>query len=136
MAAPVLDQLTGEQIMLLIVAEAGRRGRTARALVAQLSPEPDHWIAQFRRAHRPKPSTLARIAALLAGEPVPPPPPNNFQKRPYRLTPRTLAVGCDRDPPANRPRVDRDPCFFCGTRGDIGCRHQRTMSQSAMEMCA
>lgn len=21
--------------------------------------------------------------------------------------------------------VDRDPCFFCGVRGDIGCEHRR-----------
>jgi len=21
-------------------------------------------------------------------------------------------------------RVDRDPCFYCGTRGDMGCRHR------------
>lgn len=22
-------------------------------------------------------------------------------------------------------RVDRDPCTYCGVRGDVGCRHQR-----------
>lgn len=22
-------------------------------------------------------------------------------------------------------RVDRDPCTYCGTRGDIGCKHRR-----------
>jgi hypothetical protein len=21
-------------------------------------------------------------------------------------------------------RVDRDPCFLCGCRGDVGCRHR------------
>jgi hypothetical protein len=21
------------------------------------------------------------------------------------------------------PRVDRDPCPYCGTRADVGCRH-------------
>lgn len=25
----------------------------------------------------------------------------------------------------DRPRVSRDPCFLCGVRGDVGCKHQR-----------
>jgi hypothetical protein len=29
-------------------------------------------------------------------------------------------------PPDERPEhVERDPCFLCGCRGDIGCRHLR-----------
>lgn len=23
------------------------------------------------------------------------------------------------------PRVDRDPCSYCGVRGDIGCTHRK-----------
>jgi hypothetical protein len=25
-----------------------------------------------------------------------------------------------------RPRVESEPCFMCGVRPDIGCRHRRT----------
>jgi len=24
-------------------------------------------------------------------------------------------------------KTDRDPCFFCGTRGDLGCRHREAL---------
>lgn len=27
--------------------------------------------------------------------------------------------------PDSLPRVDRDPCFFCGARADLGCKHRR-----------
>ena len=30
-----------------------------------------------------------------------------------------------RQPEAGPLPVHRDPCFRCGTRGDVGCRHQR-----------
>ncbi len=30
-----------------------------------------------------------------------------------------------RRPSADVPRVDRDPCFMCGTRADLGCKHSR-----------
>lgn len=25
------------------------------------------------------------------------------------------------------PRVERDPCSYCGARGDLGCKHRRAL---------
>lgn len=116
--------MTGNDLLLTIVAEAGRRGVTPKALIADLSPNPDTWLRQLAVAERPRQHTIDRVNALLRGEPVPPAPENNFQRRSYQLSARTAAVGPDRDPPADAPRVYREPCFRCGVRGDIGCAHQ------------
>lgn len=36
---------------------------------------------------------------------------------PLRSRARTMAMD-------DAPRVSRDPCPYCGVRGDIGCRHR------------
>ncbi|MDZ7894190.1 MAG: hypothetical protein U5M50_04030 [Sphingobium sp.] len=36
------------------------------------------------------------------------------------------AVG--RDPVPESAPVDRDPCFRCGVRGDLGCKHRRAVA--------
>lgn len=36
------------------------------------------------------------------------------------------AINADPEPEiSDLERVDRDPCFLCGTRGDVGCRHRQ-----------
>lgn len=37
---------------------------------------------------------------------------------------RREAITAQNELEAQRPRVDRDPCFNCGVRGDFGCRHR------------
>lgn len=46
-------------------------------------------------------------------------------KAPRPATPRIVdpAAPTPEETMAARPRVDRDPCFKCGTRRDVGCRH-------------
>lgn len=117
--------MDGNHLLLAIIAEAGRRGVVTRSLIAKLSPYPHQWLQQVAAAKRPRQHTIDRVRALLAGEDVPLPPPNNFQKRNYQLSERTAAIGPDRDPPIPEgPRLNRDPCFRCGVRADIGCAHQ------------
>lgn len=36
--------------------------------------------------------------------------------------------GDSRLPHLHLPRVQRDPCFMCGVRGDIPCRHRETFA--------
>ena len=40
--------------------------------------------------------------------------------------PAEVEEAADRPPPsrASLLRVDRDPCFLCGTRADLGCAHR------------
>ena len=48
------------------------------------------------------------------------------------LRKRPLAVRPERKPDdalVNRP-PDRTPCVFCGTRGDLGCRHRRAPAEA------
>ncbi len=39
--------------------------------------------------------------------------------RPRKRAERAAASGM------RPPRVDREPCFYCGVRGDVGCAHRR-----------
>lgn len=116
---------TGAELVNLIEREALRRGVGVVRFAAPLSPHPDSWLRQLAVARRPKPATVARIEALIAAEAVAPPPPNHFQAR---LGPRREPMhraGGDIAPERLPPRVDRDPCPRCGTRGDLGCGHRR-----------
>lgn len=64
--------------------------------------------------------TKAIYALALPGElPVAPPPP--------RRRPAATATTPAHTPKAAPPEtiVDRDPCFMCGVRGDVGCVHRR-----------
>lgn len=110
---------SGARLAAMIDAEARNRGVTLKVLLAPLTRDAGHWIAQMRLAKRPKPATFDRLEALLSGAEVPPPPPNNFQKGCSRLNVVTTAE------PAMRPRApDRSPCPRCAVRADIGCRHR------------
>lgn len=113
---------TGEQLVDRLRTFAVAQGMSLQTLARQLSPEPAKWLQQLRIAQNPKPSTVQRIEALLAGRPVPPPPANNFQAPPAgRKAPMYIARGPLIEP--DRPRVDRDPCPRCNVRRDIGCAH-------------
>lgn len=115
---------TGAELVAAIRRRAHQLGLSVGKFAAPLSPNTTAWLRQTERAESPKPHTIERVRALLEGRPVPGAPPNNFQKSPrgvpQNLTERGPALA---DCP---PRVERDPCFLCGTRADIGCRHQRS----------
>jgi hypothetical protein len=117
------DQSTGEDLVKALRDRAWASGVPVRDLALQLSPSPERWLSQTRQALRPKPHTIARVRALLAGDAVPAPPANNFQASP-RAPARIVVAKTPRVETHPAP-VSRDPCFLCGTRGDIGCRHQR-----------
>lgn len=114
------EPLTQGEILTLAIAQAaGKAGVPITKFARPLSPNLRQWIKQLRFARNPKPATVARIEALIAGQPVPPPPANNFQASPRK--PATVIVRTNRDPIPTSAPVDRDPCFRCGVRGDIGC---------------
>ena len=113
------DLKRGTVLALAIAQAAGRAGVPIGRFALPLSPSPGQWLKQLSESANPKPATIARIAALIGGQPVPPPPPNNFQASPrtpahIRVAPTSIPI------PVTRP-IDRDPCFRCGVRGDIGC---------------
>lgn len=114
------DPPTGRELADAIHAAARAAGMTPNAFIKPLrSSDPTKWLRQLAEAKTPKPHTVDRVHALLAGEPVPPPPANNFQLYPHRP-----AVARVMPTPEKLPDpVDREPCFFCGIRADIGCRH-------------
>jgi hypothetical protein len=48
---------------------------------------------------------------------------------PYNKRSRPIVCGDPPDKPAPpQPGVSRDPCFMCGTRGDLGCSHRRAVA--------
>ena len=42
----------------------------------------------------------------------------------------------DRKDPAMMPKVERDPCFKCGARGDHPCRHKPAWRRAELERIA
>lgn len=99
---------SGAECVAAIDRAAAARGVTTLNLVRHLSTQPNGWLRQIGGARRPSAETLERIRALLAGEAIPPRPRHGPPV--LHLAPRA-------------PPVTRDPCFFCGTRADLGCRH-------------
>lgn len=113
---------TGADLVAQIRAAAHRAGITLERFAAPLSPNVSRWLRQTEAALQPKPHTIQRVNALLGGLPVPPPPPNTFQTHPRR----EIMLHVERGPAldAAPPPVDREPCWNCGTRADLGCRHR------------
>ena len=117
---------TGLELGARIRRAAREEGLSIDRFAAALAPNPGSWIAQLEQASKPRPATIARFEALLAGKPVPAAPKVYFRKAPARTaepTPhaaRIQAAGSSE----TLAHIDRDPCFRCGTRADIGCKHQ------------
>lgn len=64
--------VTGEQLYQEICTAAARAGKSLAAFARPLFP--DTWkIEQLRIARYPTATTIARVRALIAGEPLPPP---------------------------------------------------------------
>lgn len=64
---------TGADLFRLLEAEADRRGLTVNRFIRPLAINPGPYLANLRKAKRPKPETVARVRALIAGEDVPEP---------------------------------------------------------------
>lgn len=114
---------SGADLVRAVREKARALGVPLRQFAAPLSSSVDQWLKQTELALEPKPHTVARVQALLEGRPVPPPPPNNFQKSPRR--PTGVIVREMVDAASVLEPVDREPCFFCGVRADVGCKHAR-----------
>lgn len=114
---------TGADLVAAIEAHAAAQGVRPFEIARRLSSDPRRWIKQVREAKSPKPSTVERVAALLECRTIPPAPPNNFQaseRRPTGIRVIPDPVGREVLPEP----VYREPCFKCGVRADIGCRHR------------
>lgn len=119
MSAPVTFArgfTTGAQLLAALERRAGELGVPLTDYVRPLTPKPADFIRIMRRSQQPVRLTFDRVEALLGGAPIPP-PNTRSRAQPHH----------DHEPgPSSRmpDRVDRDPCRYCGTRGDIGCKHQ------------
>ncbi|WP_439539511.1 hypothetical protein [Sphingomonas sp.] len=151
------DSPSGADLVAAIRAAAQASGVAIYQFARPLSRYPASWLDQTGKAASPKPQTIERVHALLKGEPVPPPPANNFQSprsaaidrealeaadrraQARRLTTRhplpldrpqptpVIAIDIDRRPQA----MSREPCFRCQVRGDLGCAHQLPFDPAA-----
>lgn len=87
---------------MLYIRPALERGETNRAIAAALGITPEALRAQIKREKR---------------------------KGALPSTPSTIEVRADWLPADKLPaRVERDPCFKCGTRADVGCVHSRMVA--------
>lgn len=75
------DNPTGADLVTAIRMCARERDVSANVLLLELTNDPKKWETQTAIARKPKPHTIERVHALLAGDPVPPAPVNNFQAR-------------------------------------------------------
>jgi hypothetical protein len=65
--------MTGEALGTLLRGAARREGVNIYAFIRPLTRNPHQWLGQLEEAQRPKPHTIARALALIAGEPMPEP---------------------------------------------------------------
>ena len=104
---------TGAQLLAALEQRAGELGLPLTDYVRPLTPKPADFIRIMRRSQQPVRLTFDRVEALLGGAPIPP-----------AQTKSPAHPHLDKDSGRMPDRVDRDPCRYCGTRGDIGCKHQ------------
>jgi hypothetical protein len=67
-----MSGVTGQQLYDELAAAANAAGVSLRHFVAPLFNEPSWKLEQLRIAKVPMPATIARVRALIAGEPLPP----------------------------------------------------------------
>jgi hypothetical protein len=114
----VYDPFGGLMTVPLRAVKLGRRGAASRAQPGLFR----RWREAAARAGS-RPGTIVRVNALLAGELVPEPPAGNFyggSKKVQAFQPSALTGIAPTSAPA-----DREPCWYCGVRGDIGCSCRR-----------
>lgn len=112
---------TGADLVTRIEQRADQLGQPLTTFARPLSWNTKAWLNSLRRSANPLPHTIERVTALLAGEPVPPP-----SGQYHRVPTRPATAPAPAPAPAPGPTyVHRDPCPRCGTRADIGCKHQQ-----------
>jgi len=70
---------SGRDLVDALRAAAAKRGVSLRLFVAPLSSNQTAFITSLEMAQKPYQLTIDRVAALIAGEPVPPARKSNFQ---------------------------------------------------------
>ena len=106
---------TGAELLGALQQRARELGVPLKDFVRPLSSNPHEFIRLISRSKSPTKLTFDRVEALLNGQPIPPP---------QRKARRQIEPS-ERQPDGPIPdQVNRDPCFLCGTRADIGCQHQ------------
>jgi hypothetical protein len=117
------EAITGEQLVEMLRVEAGRRGVPLNTLARALSNYPWSWLKSLEAARVPSPSTIARIRALISGEPVPPAPKGGagYLSRGGAVH---IVRSEDAPVPAERP-LPRVTCFNCGATSMAPCVHLR-----------
>jgi hypothetical protein len=148
------DRPTGFELIAEIEAAARQRGITPRALILPLYPDnPSAALNTIKKACHPTGRTVAKVRAMIAGEPIPREmapvaapkraPVTDGQRRvAARSTGSSMSIGLvlalDRPPAPTMPTVvgdprppawSREPCRVCATRGDLGCAHQRPFEE-------
>lgn len=112
---------SGAQLYAELEAEAARRGVSMAALCLPLAKFPVNWAERLRDASRPRPATVARVRALIAGEPI----PGGVSGRRVLPVARPAAVlRVEVGPPV--PDVlplPRRTCFACGATSMTPCVH-------------
>lgn len=112
---------TGEDIAAALRAAAVQNGVPLYHFLRPITADPSKWLAQVRIARAPKSSTKDRVRALIAGEPIP--RLGGTGIREFSERSNHVVTGTSIDVSA-MTRVDRDPCFRCGARADVGCTHR------------
>jgi len=110
---------TGAELAAHIEKEAAMRGLSPSKLLAQIYPNPAASLNTIRRARQPTINTIAKLNRILSSKVM----MARADERTNAAHMQRLATIATKVDPVY---VDRDPCFYCGTRADIGCRHQES----------
>lgn len=140
----IAEMKTGPDVVAALRAAAAMRGVPVTDFVRPITASPSTWLIKVQQARTPKPLTIERAAALINGLPIPGiGTPGTLDAQVRREVEewgqrRALArsTGTVVNALASQDRggellggtaapLDRDPCFRCGVRGDIGCAHRR-----------
>lgn len=114
---------TGAEVIAAVTAAAAAQSIPVKTFIAPITSAPGRWLHDVGNAGIPREVTLARVRALLAGDPIPSRQSYIRSNDHVGRTERCGNVG-SAGPLAQMVRVDRDPCPRCAVRGDIGCRHR------------
>jgi hypothetical protein len=153
-AAPCTERPTGDELIAEIEAAARQRGITPRSLIMPLYPDnPSAALNTIKKACHPTRRTVAKVRAILTGEPIPremipiatpkrAPVTDGQRRAATRSTGSSMNIGLvlalDHPPAPTMPAVagdprppawSREPCRVCATRGDLGCAHQRPFEE-------
>lgn len=116
------DAADGAALVRMLRREAARRRVRVNVLIRPLTQHPSIWLRQLEQAKTPTAETMARVRALLAGEPV---PVSSAQLTERKPRPRSVQSLTDHPPmPAQRP-LPRVTCFNCGGTSMAPCAHLR-----------